>query len=115
MKKMIVVRPIEPMNAAEFGQARDYFSRQTKFDILLVPYGFEVLTPAPDQETPAPDDELDIEAAREEIVNAYDAGKIIEYNPIGDPSAGWIQAHRTASPHRFEWDDNYYRLPPARR
>lgn len=115
MKKMIVVRPIEPMNAAEFGQARDYFSRQTKFDILLVPYGFEVLTPAPDQETPAPNDELDIEAAREEIINAYYAGKIIEYRPIVDPQADWIEAHRYSSPHKFNWNDNYYRLPPARR
>lgn len=57
-----------------------------------------------------PTDE-DIAAARDEILSAYNAGKIVQYNPIADPLAGWIDCHRWASPHIFEWDDNYYRLP----
>lgn len=101
------------MESCQFGPIASALDRiASALEMIAAAYTTEA---QPVNDEPVGVDEIFIEAAREEIVNAYNDGKIIEYNPIGDPLAGWIQAHRTASPHRFEWDDNYYRLPPARR
>jgi hypothetical protein len=49
---------------------------------------------------------------RATIEDAYDQGRMIQYRAIG--STDWIDAHKFASSHRFNWKDCEYRLPPAK-
>jgi hypothetical protein len=118
MKNLLVLRPREPMSVEQFEETRRNFTPPPGFNVLFVPYEFDVMTgadePEPAQAVNEEATDADIAAARDEILTAYQAGKIVQYNPIADPLAGWIDCHRFSSPHVFEWNDNYYRFPPRK-
>lgn len=115
---MLILRPRRVLIPREVEMLHDFMKRQG-MEVVVVPFGIDVLTDPPPLQEPEPADEPigqdDIEAARAEILDAYNAGKIIQYNPIADPLAGWLDAHQHSSPHDFEWDDNYYRLYSPKR
>lgn len=48
----------------------------------------------------------DIDAARKEITDAYDAGRTV----WGREGNEWFYIHRAANPHTFDWDQYAYSL-----
>jgi len=102
--EVLLLRPKHNMPRDELLHMQKLLSAAKICAVLLAPdmemmVGVNVVAP----EEPEPEKDAKF---REDIEAAYAYGRIIQYK-VGDD---WIDAHRHASPHVFDWDCYEYRL-----
>lgn len=133
---MLILRPLKPMLTEQLDRLREHLQKKGIDALVLPSPDFEVLDDSMQLTVEAlsaritviegivsvlpPTEEADVDHARVEVEQAYTSGKVIEYCVMRGPGytpeydGRWFTAHRFTSPHKFDFDNNYYRLRTAR-
>jgi adenine deaminase len=101
----LVLRARRAVPAATLERMHDYL-RRNGFRAIVVDNQFDIMVVQEMQ--PAAEDAASDDDIMAEIKAAYDAGQVIQWCAMG--SREWFDAHRVASPIKFDPTCNAYRL-----
>lgn len=109
---VLVLRAKKPMSAEQLAQIMDYFgSMDLPFQTIIIPTpDLEVMigSVVPDADVQEPIED-DADEKYQRILEAYEAGRTIEYRVIRGHYE-WVQCHRIVSPHAFDRNLYAYRF-----